>query len=137
MKRGILSILRDAVHGSAERRAVQAEQHAVDAHVAREAQLETRLREVYGTSGRGAVTLGRAVEYGWDVLQPAERLRAHALLVGPSGCGKSWLAVLILKALLESGFRAVVLDPKAETIELGVAATAVAIRKMSSGSRSE
>lgn len=135
MTRGFLGLLRGALNGSEERRAIDAERRTISAHTERAGRIEARVREAYGAEGRGAVKIGSSVEHGWNVALPLERLRAHALLVGPSGCGKSRLAVLILKALLESGIRAVVLDPKAETVELGIAATALALRKLSGAAR--
>jgi energy-coupling factor transporter ATP-binding protein EcfA2 len=136
----LLTSLRGLLHGSDKSRAIDDEQRVLAAHGARAEALERKLRASFSAdaSGANAIPIGTAVEERWPVRLTADRLKAHTLVVGPSGCGKSRLAVLILKGLLEAGIGSlVVLDPKAETVELMKAAYAVQARRLRGARRRE
>lgn len=127
----VLSSLRNLLHGSAQQRAIDAEAETLDRYAAHVGQLEATLHATYGAHPPGtSVHLGRAIEWDRDVRLLLDRLRAHALLVGPSGCGKSRAATTLIKTYLESGIHLLVLDPKAETVELSLAATAMVLRQL-------
>lgn len=131
-----LSKLRKFLHGASERRAAEAETGTLARYADKAGEVDARLASAYGAGAASpAIRIGKAVEMDWDMRLPIEKLKAHSLLIGPSGCGKSRLAVLLIKGLLEAGIRVVVLDPKAETVELSVAATAIALRRLGPSAR--
>lgn len=132
----LLPKVRRLLHGAPARRAAEAEGRDLAAHRERSAEPLRRLRAAYGAEGRGTVALGHAVEHGWDARLPAERLAAHMLVNGPSGSGKSYFLCVLLQGLLREGVRSfAVLDPKAETVELGKAVVAGAARGMPASAR--
>ena len=113
------SFLRALLHGSDRLRAIETEAGLLEAERKRASYLDTQLAGQFQSNKDGTVTLGQAVDGGWSVNIPRERLAGHAGIWGPSGCGKSYLLALILRHLLGAGIRRfVVADPKAETVEL-------------------
>ncbi len=128
--------LRRLLHGSDRERAIVDERVAIDAHLSQCTRVESDLREAFGHEAGRSIEIGDAMEFGWKLRLPLSRLGAHVLLVGPSGSGKSRLAALILKGLFDAGHRrAVVLDPKAETVDLAKAAIVLVARALSSPDR--
>lgn len=128
--------LRRILRGSDRARAVRAERAAEAAHFAPVREEAMRIRAAYGATGPSAVVLGTAVHGGEKVAISERALAGHALLVGPSGAGKSRFATLLYLALLEHGLRrAVVLDPKAELVELCRAALVTLGRDLSAARR--
>src|SRR5689334_22114048 len=133
---GVVSGLRRVLYGSARKRAAERERAEIAEHLHASSSLDRRLRAALSSEDPSAIELGNALEHGWKVALLAERLAAHMLIVGPSGSGKSYFTVSILKGLLASGFwRAVVLDPKQETVDLSKLAVATVGRKLSAARR--
>ncbi|MBN2561764.1 MAG: type IV secretory system conjugative DNA transfer family protein [Phycisphaerae bacterium] len=115
----VASLLRSVFHGSDRIHALAQETNLLVGERERANSLQDRLGVEFQSHDGAGATLGTAVDGGWPVRVARERLAGHAGLWGPSGSGKSYLLVLMLRFLLQSGVRRlVVADPKAETVEL-------------------
>ena len=133
---GVVSGLRKILYGSARKRAAELERAQIAEHLHASSSLDRRLRAELSSEDPSAIALGDAVEHRWRVALLAERLAAHMLIVGPSGSGKSYFTVSILKSLLAGGFwRAAVLDPKQETVDLSKLAIVTVARSLSAARR--
>ncbi|MDB4954441.1 MAG: hypothetical protein JWO36_2010 [Myxococcales bacterium] len=125
--------LRRLLHGSDRARAVADEEQSIVRHLAEGERANRALMTSFSSSGvQRAVLFGDALEHGWKVRFPVERLFGHMLLNGPSGSGKSRFSALISKAFLDAGhYRGVELDPKNELLGLKKAAIIAVARGLS------
>ena len=115
----LLTGLRTLLHGSDATKAVADERGTLQAERARQGALSRDFAKAFSGGGPDAVELGTMIGGGHPVRLSREKLVGHTGVWGPSGCGKSYFTVTLLKALVMAGIsRLVVLDPKAETVNL-------------------
>lgn len=115
----LVSLWRQALHGSEVERARAAEQRLLQAEAGRLRSFYEQLVDSYTTSAPEAVELGTCVKTDRPVRLLPTHLRGHLSIGGPSGSGKTFVLILALMSVLKAGTRRLLCcDPKQEALEL-------------------